>query len=299
MDCLNVNCNVTGNDRMISCWLCLGNYHLKCSGLKPRDADSLSDPAKSLQWTCSRCKLIKIDFYKFFKSYNEEFNKLNREFTTVQNNLLKFGELFTKFQNLDKFIELQDNSSPKRKKTNKKSPVLPVISYSSVTANNDFSSLPTTSMNIVSPLETNAADEISMQVPLNRIPSPGISQINVNTNINTENNLVPHNPLRAIPPKKTIFISRLASETTSDDVDYYIKSKIGQNADVLIHKFQFSEPRSISSFKITVPTGISNHLLDINFWPENTLVREYIYKDRPRVNNVGVLPQRDQIVPKN
>ena len=103
MDCLNSNCNVTGNERMISCWLCLGNYRLKCSGLKPRDADALADPAKSLQWTCSHCKHINIEFYKFFKSYNDEFNQLNKDFISIQSKLSNFGELFTKFSKLDNF----------------------------------------------------------------------------------------------------------------------------------------------------------------------------------------------------
>lgn len=108
-----------------------------------------------------------------------------------------------------------------------------------------------------------------------------------------ENNPVVHNPLRAIPPRKTIFISRLANNTSIDDIDYYIKSKVGEQAEILIQKFQYSQPRSIASFKLTVSAELFQILLDLNFWPENTLVREYVYKERQHFNNVGVIPQRE------
>lgn len=47
MDCSNINCSVNGSDRMVSCWLCFNHFHLKCCGLKGRDADALADPNKS------------------------------------------------------------------------------------------------------------------------------------------------------------------------------------------------------------------------------------------------------------
>ena len=124
-------------------------------------------------------------------------------------------------------------------------------------------------------------------------------QLNYNLNNPLESNGTVHNPLRAIAPKKTIFISRLASDTSTDDVDYYLKSKIGPHADVLIHKFQYTQQRSIASFKLTISADLFQLVLDTNFWPENTLVREYIYRERQRLNNVGVLPQREQNVSKN
>ncbi|TMW43874.1 hypothetical protein DOY81_011046, partial [Sarcophaga bullata] len=47
-------------------------------------------------------------------------------------------------------------------------------------------------------------------------------------------------PLKAVPPKKIVFVSRLASDTTSDDIDHYMKSKLGSKKDIWIQKFKFS-----------------------------------------------------------
>ena len=106
-----------------------------------------------------------------------------------------------------------------------------------------------------------------------------------------------HHPLRAIPPKKQIFVSRLASNTTVEDVDFYIKNIIGQNSDISIYKFSFAQPRTISSFKLTVPLEIFETLLEPNFWPINTMVREYIF--RPNQQNIAVLPQNNSSGSKN
>lgn len=116
MNCLSDSCNVTGTERMVTCWLCIGHCHLKCSGLKNRDADALADSSKFLQWTCPKCRAIDIEFYKFFKSSKGDFEQLTRDFLSLQNKLLAFGELFNKFPILDKFVNLQQPSSPKRKK---------------------------------------------------------------------------------------------------------------------------------------------------------------------------------------
>lgn len=93
----NKNCNITSNDRMVSCSLCLENYHLKLSALKARDGNVLLDPIKSRH----RCKSIKIEFYKFFKSYKTELDKLSKEFLNVQKRLLEFGDLFDNFWALE------------------------------------------------------------------------------------------------------------------------------------------------------------------------------------------------------
>lgn len=299
MDCLNTNCNISTSDRMITCWLCLGNYHLKCTTLKARDADAIADQTKSLQWSCAHCRKINIEFYKFFKSYKEEFEDINKNFLALQSKLSKFGDLFTKFLNLDNFIDNQNPASPKikNKKKNDKSPAVPLNYNSSnpIIPNgaeiNESASFPSTSTSasVFTPQERSGQTFTTPTIQLNNHTS---------TNATISNTTI-YNPLRAIPSKKNIFVSRLASVTSTDDVDYYIRSKVGSNADIRIHKFIFSQPRSIASFKITVSADIFNILLDPNFWPINSLVREYKYKERPRANNIGVLPERESNIPKN
>ena len=49
--------------------------------------------------------------------------------------------------------------------------------------------------------------------------------------------LVPK-PLYTVPPKKTVFVSRLSNDTTPNDIDHYIKSKLGaKHLDIKIQFF--------------------------------------------------------------
>lgn len=301
MDCLQGNCNVSGNDRMVSCWLCLGSYHIKCCGLRARDADALADLGKSLHWTCSRCKNIKIDFYKFFKNYKDVFDQLNKEFLSAQSKLSTFGELFTKFQMLDQFVDT-DKSTSTNKKTLSISLPTPVLPNSSLAIPpnsavvNDVFVFPSTSSNETSSQTCNSSS-ITIENNFSNAKSPLIpplTQTSENLNSDDQPRI---KPLKAIPPKKFIFVSRLASGTSPEDVDYYLKSKTNHNADILIHKFKFSQPRSISSFKLTVPAELFENIMDPGFWPVNTLVREFTYNDRRKP--IGVLPQREGYVSKN
>ena len=147
-----------GNDSMISCWICLGNYHLKCTALKAWDADVLLHPTKSLHCTCSACRNINIDFYKFFRSYKGQFGTISNEFSDLQSKLVIFGELFIKISCLDKYINDDHNYSPKRIEKSSKVQKISSLSNSSVpTAINsakilDPNSAPSTSSSCSRPL---------------------------------------------------------------------------------------------------------------------------------------------------
>lgn len=301
MDCLSPNCTITANDRMISCWLCLGNFHLKCTALKSRDADALLDTAKSLHWTCVNCKKINIEFYKFFKSQKSEFEQLNKEFLSVQSKLAKFEDLFNNFQSLDKFINLDCNNSPKTKKKTNKLSEIPSINTVSVPSSansvtvNAGTSTSSTSLNVASSHQLNNPS-IDMD---NGVPVSTASPIITEPINGIIDNQTVHRPLQAVPPRKNIFVSRLAWDTTSEDVDYYIRSKLGRNIDIFIQKFSFTTSRSISSFKISISHDYFNVIMDPHFWPANTLVREYVYREKIITNRIGVLPRQEQNISKN
>lgn len=303
MACLNSRCNIAGEDRMVSCWLCRGNYHLKCASLKARDADALADPGKCLQWCCPQCKKINVEFYKFFKSFNDEYDNLYKDYLNLQSKLSKFGELFNNYSNLDKFIDMKDLSSPNISTQSNKSPVLPPILHSSVMTRAKSAEItneiPASDSTSPQPISNNNIPVINID-NVSTFP-PQMSHLSNSSNTTVENQIV-RNPLTAVPPKRSIFVSRLANSTASEDVEFYIKSKVGCNADVLIHKFQYSQPRSITSFKLTLSDELFNQVVDKNFWPVNTLVREYIYQNRNNhnnYNNVGVLLQRESNSSKN
>lgn len=288
-------------------------YHITCSGLKARDADALADPQKFLQWTCPDCRKVNIEFYKLFKDSKVKFNAINNDLMELQKKFTEFGELFGKYRNLDKFVSNQHTASPKRKRdglrsasTHNVSPLLPpaadpneeVVLTSSGELNPSYplDNNPTSpSTKSMSPLPR-AADISSITNNFNNL-QPTSSYSKAVANVADINNILVTSPkpLRVIPPSRSIFISRLASDTAIKDIEFYIRSKIGDGCNLSIHKFVYSQPRTISSFKITVSDEYFEKIKDFNFWPANTYVREYVPSERQK--NTVRLPTPQ--IPKN
>lgn len=295
--CLLKNCSINSDDdRMISCWLCHGLCHFKCSGLKTLVAEALRN-VSGLHWCCWDCRKIGAEFYRFFQNTTKKFLDLKDQAAKLNESINAYGKLFDDFKSLDN-LKSPPVPSPKRRKSarnidKEKRDTNPVVT---VNPQNQLPSTSTTNINSSNESDLNSVDyhptyaETVLSTVAENVPA-------------TYNNEQPfsedivYNPLRAVPAKKTIFVSRLTSDTTADAVNHFIKNKIGNDADILIQKFNFPQPRYISSFKITVPANLFATLLNLNFWPTNTLVREYIYK--PRSQNIGVLPQHESTASKN
>lgn len=123
--------------------------------------------------------------------------------------------------------------------------------------------------------------EVSQKVATN-VPNYPISS-RMNTSCPTGNS-VPSTSLVVVPPRRTIFLSRLSPATSIDNIRSYIKStSVGLNdKDFTVLKFNYSEPRDIASFRILVPDWIFETLVDRSAWPDGTLVREFIRRERVR-----------------
>ena len=80
--------------------------------------------------------------------------------------------------------------------------------------------------------------------------------------------------------RKSIFVSRLSSSTSVNDVSLYIASKLKLNEEAaetfLFHKFNKNPDRVIASFRITPPTEFFDLMLKQDFWPADTLIRQYV-----------------------
>ncbi|KAL9883440.1 uncharacterized protein ACN427_010777 [Glossina fuscipes fuscipes] len=104
---------------------------------------------------------------------------------------------------------------------------------------------------------------------------------------------VPNNDmcLTAVPPRKAIFVSRLAPETSVDNIKGYLATKVPSVnlKRVSIFKMAPSQARAISSFKILVQTENSDMLLNKSLWPVGSLIKEFIPRDRPRNTKAIVL----------
>lgn len=313
MECSSVKCVKPDNDRTVSCWLCLNFYHLKCSGsaLRARDADALADPQKFLHWTCSSCKSVGVEFYKFFKSFKDEFEKINTEFQSLQSKFNNFGKLFSEYKKLDEHVTYPPKSLAKRKMKNvvnaesqdnfqngqltvntghdSASPLQSPLSSpgTSLTSVNTGFALPSIVIGATGGANSPTGATGSANSPTANVIDPSCS---VDNRYNSATSFTPvvltdsiqpdPKPLRAVPPNKSIFVSRLALDTSIEDVEHFIKSKCGEDAVISTYKFVYSQPRSISSFKITVVSDVFKNIVDSSFWPVNTFVREYIVRER-------------------
>ncbi|KAL9911509.1 uncharacterized protein ACN427_005676 [Glossina fuscipes fuscipes] len=117
---------------------------------------------------------------------------------------------------------------------------------------------------------------------------------------------VPNNDicLTAVPPRKAIFLSRLAPETLVDNIKNFLATKVPSVnlKRVSIFKMALSQARAISSFKILVPTENSDMflnsdmLLNKSLWPVGSLIKEFIPRDRPRNTKAIVLsPSKNEL----
>lgn len=101
------------------------------------------------------------------------------------------------------------------------------------------------------------------------------------------------------PPRRTIFISRLSSATTEDDIINYISSKTSVPSSVKCIKYNFKEPRDIASFKLLTPDSHLELLLSREFWPDGTLVHEYVSRTRNTSSTKTPVPAPVTSHPKN
>lgn len=337
MSCCKPKCRNKSDDPMVSCWLCDAVYHAKCVDLAARTVDNLKEDKglrwcckKCIAYDIEFYSFFKKTHHQFNEINNDLINVLKK--CTEYKHLLEKKPFSPKKKNSDNDLlntNISENPPDKNKKTVSESTsdrssetvisnVVPASSGIEYVQERFVSHVNNIPLNLTPvgniPLNTTSVHNINLQQYTNP-PLINIDNCSHNTisphNIISPNNLVSthdfpsptsltslnHNPLRAIPPKKAVFVSRLAYETSTEDVNWFIKSKIGLNAEISTRKFNYSQPREISSFKVVVPDQYFNTLLDPSFWPINTFVREFTA--RQYNGTTARLPLRNTNISKN
>lgn len=89
--------------------------------------------------------------------------------------------------------------------------------------------------------------------------------------------------ITVVPPPKSIFLSRLGVDVSTDQVEKFIKAKIPNAIDITIRKMLFRTPRIYSSFVINTGHNmdIFNIVVNQSFWPDLTVVKEFRHFLRP------------------
>lgn len=288
MDCVFAKCTVrNANEKSIFCWLCNDCAHLKCAGFNGKSFDKLLDHSNGFRWLCWNCRETETEtnFNILFQETRKSFADLKQCFNIVNEKLLKFESMFMDI----KFNNACLNSSPKRKK-----PLTPSNFLVIPNSNEDpevFLSpapIPTGEINNVGNVDANIIEEISeRQVGLNIMDdgaavSGSNGSLNGSAGIQNTNTKNLMGSLVVVPPRKTIFISRLSHDTSVEKLEEYLKNMCSDfnNTDCKVFKFNYSQPRDISSFKIIVPDKIFHTIIMESFWPTGVLVKEFIPRDR-------------------
>lgn len=311
MACLYTKCKVRGNSDQpfICCWICDAHAHLSCAGFNGRQFDMITDREKGLRWSCVKCRSHDIDFYRMFKDAKLIISRMKSDFATAMENFNKMESLFDNFE----YIE----GSPKRKKSSLS------VDIGNVNVNSLSLSNPSNLISLLSPVVEDNVPPVSDSAqnsvivssepvcsrsepspppddnPINSVSTSQIPVVSYASVVQgNSTGTIPqdagqkgiHN-LVVVPPRRTVFLSRLAPGTTVDDIGNFIRSNnsiIGD--DIAIFKFIYSQPRDISSFKISVPGKFFDEIVKNSFWPDGVLVREFVHRDRNRSDGYTRLP---------
>ena len=264
-ECSNAKCNISSEkERYISCWLCEKFYHLKCVKITGRQFDTLGE-GNGFRWHCPSCKENDKDISQFFRQTKKSFYDFGIELKSLMNKFKHYEELFNGFHTLNL------RKIPPNLEIPTKTPIINLIDNNDDPINTFKTPLPLTpnvsNSNIINPTSTQSS-------------TPSVNN----------NNLISPKPLKVIEANKSIFISRFSFDTTENDIHHYIKLKLNvSELDLIVNKFNYKYSRAKASFRLTVPETYFNTIINENFWPKNTFIREFIFKNK-NIDNIVKLP---------
>lgn len=302
MSCININCAVkSDNERQIACWLCDNLSHAKCAGIAARVADCLNVD-RGVRWCCPKCKKIEISFYRFFKGMQSEFSEMERDLSALSYRFSKFTKMFNEFPEIDQFVNSPSRSSQKRKGAPKQT--IPSLNVNASPCLIEVNSpMPDSENPETRQISGESVALTSVVVPDNL----GFSQQQAEMSSDSGNtvSLRPCSSgsqtreLTVIPSRRSVFVSRLSPDTTVDDINFYLSSRVDSLDSISIYKLNSTFSNRVASFKILVSDTMFGKLVDFNFWPSGALVKEFVYRDNFRRSNLASLPKPNVTAPKN
>ncbi|KAH8321763.1 hypothetical protein KR067_000464, partial [Drosophila pandora] len=288
--------SITG-DSYLSCWLCNNCSHIQFAsgGYNGRISDLITKNI-GLTWSCIACREIESEMRTFMKQtrngfldVRKQFSAHNEQFLTVENQFLGLKLL---------------SESPRKKIPNHNPMAVTLLSTpASHAIYSDTFLTPNTSSPTVVPVEVIHSPSHLMessrslgppivleppslenlQVPV--APSPraltGVAPVLRSSGLS----------LRAVAPRKALFVSRLMPDATVDDpLKPSCPLKLDPN-ELAVFKFNFKHKRSISSFKIVIPESYFEKAVDPSAWPEHSIIHEFLAKDPLNPNHVDPAPK--------
>ncbi|XP_037729505.1 uncharacterized protein LOC119560218 [Drosophila subpulchrella] len=260
MDNCEFNNLIISDDENVRCWLCDEYAHIKCAGIS-ENVLGLMEMKSGLKWSCEDCRVIKSQMGRYMRQTRMEISELFSEVRAVHEKYLKLESAFASHlidcQGVSNSVDTV--SQPVKLDKPNSADIVTEGKTKSAESHYEFATLnEPTAKN----WHQNAAP-----VALPIIPIPDI--------------------LRAVPPLKAVFVSRLTTSTTEDALKHYIVAKLSypDPDDIVVRKIYNKQRRKISSFKVLAPDLIYSRILSPEFWPEHIVVHEFLKKHDLKSNN--------------
>lgn len=270
--------NSISNDEHVRCWLCDEYAHAKCAGITDSVVEMI-EGRTGLKWTCETCRVVKSQMGRFMKQTRTEITELFREVRAVYEKLAKLESHITSRKIQILTIRLFNR-------------LIYLFYYLIVDPQKQTSSVDRDSSS--SPLHT--FEDTNDDKEVKDADSPIVQHNSTNMQIAKiwHHNAAPvvlplhTNPviLKAVPPMKAVFVSRLVTSTTEDALKYYIVAKLSypNPDDIIVRKIYNKQRRKIASFKVMAPDPIYYTILNPGFWPEHIIVHEFVNKSLLQTN---------------
>lgn len=97
------------------------------------------------------------------------------------------------------------------------------------------------------------------------------------------------NTIKAVAPRKLVFVSQLHPTTTADDISQYLASQVQiekdshVRANVLLPRGRTIEELDFVSVKLSIPESLFEKVMSPSVWPRGVTIREFI--SRPYIPN--------------
>lgn len=304
-------CKVTSAiEPYISCFgPCQGKFHVICLGIPEVCIDMFRDPLSGFKYICSKCRDISI------ASISNEIKLMEMHFSSLKTKFLSLLKGSSEARD-QLILDGSSNVGLSVKRNAKDMDELTVSVSKKVSAVGLNTTVKEVASTLISPAEPMPASLESVEAtslpdaanPLNPTPlTAGESSFNVDLPSVSESVgsplVIAGNPsnnggLTAVPKPVSVFVSRLAPETTVDQVSAHISLKLGDRTMAKVKKLT-GKNRPVSSFKIDVSRDLVHSILRREIWPDGAFVG--IFEDRSnsnitrkkRLNNRRISTNRD------
>lgn len=288
-------CNIDSDDLHMPCSICYARVHASCLGFRGPDVNKIMDH-RGLNFYCRDCENVSpANLVVKFRKIQSHFMMLNKFHSSIYE--IIGDERSFLFSNSSE-VSVQTSPTPtvpvitagtsagrltrssasavKRKGEEK---VVPVVKSKKAKQVDDIPEIPELPVVVQScePMSLNVSrngqiEDLSLDGASSQASGANFQAPEINVD----------NDFEALKPNKVVFLSNLPNTLPVTKIQSYLQKRIPSKMSTIhVHKMKGFETKRYSSFKIFVNEDdeLFNMLVNKQFWPNNTFVREFFRRD--------------------